>query len=575
MTALAPELLLATLVVTSLATGGLLGLWAATSPRHWFLRTLVVFAVLTPLLYRPIYEPFVTLLVEVAVVVLGVTIYRRNWPQFRFSIAGLLMLTVPVAVLVAALMRAPEIGFVSWLQIVGMGVVAGAATLLAAWLVRGRRQLRHRVAFALVAIPVLIAAGAACDYLSASFAPFDVKLILNGPLSTFETWLHSLRTALLVTLGMVAVLMLLLPGPLRTSGESSIRNRQRLVAQLAIVLLALYPIYVVFQLSFPIPIPNPAPTASPAYTRLMELAESPQFTAVEATQAPDPVNMAGMRLAVPAADAEFKRARLLLQQPLIVPVNFVDPNMPHMGDIQSRRVLARAWMCMALVARESNDADNALRAVDSILQFVHQMGTQGLLVDLLVTGSIEGVSHKMVYQTIEILDSTQLAALARRLDNYNNNRSSFEPAIRRDEIFSQHAYGWQGHFYDLLDDWTGALDVWSSMEDKDWTLAGRNRTIASLLATKLALRAYQLENNTYPKALADLVPNYLPHVPIDPCSETGQHLLYRRIPEGYQLYSRGCDGDDDDGRPCAQNEYGGTDWTSDGDLSLDAYFAEE
>ncbi|MCO6045049.1 hypothetical protein NG895_14155 [Aeoliella sp. ICT_H6.2] len=59
MLTLTPPLLLATLVITTLATGGLLGLWAATSRWHWFARTMVVLGVLAPLLWRPIYEPFV------------------------------------------------------------------------------------------------------------------------------------------------------------------------------------------------------------------------------------------------------------------------------------------------------------------------------------------------------------------------------------------------------------------------------------------------------------------------------------------------------------------------------------
>ena len=55
------ELVLATLLVTSFTCVGLLALWAATSPQHWFVRTAIVLGVLSPLLFRPMYEPFLTL----------------------------------------------------------------------------------------------------------------------------------------------------------------------------------------------------------------------------------------------------------------------------------------------------------------------------------------------------------------------------------------------------------------------------------------------------------------------------------------------------------------------------------
>ena len=64
---LSAEALYGLLLVTTFASVGLLGLWAATSRWHPFLRTAIVLAILSVLLLRPMFEPFVMLVSQVAV----------------------------------------------------------------------------------------------------------------------------------------------------------------------------------------------------------------------------------------------------------------------------------------------------------------------------------------------------------------------------------------------------------------------------------------------------------------------------------------------------------------------------
>lgn len=71
---------------------------------------------------------------------------------------------------------------------------------------------------------------------------------------------------------------------------------------------------------------------------------------------------------------------------------------------------------------------------------------------------------------------------------------------------------------------------------------------ARLLLTQLALHAWRQENGAYPPSLAQLVPEILTAVPLDPFT-ADQPLRYRREGDGYRLYSAGPDGDDDGGRP--------------------------
>jgi hypothetical protein len=63
----------------------------------------------------------------------------------------------------------------------------------------------------------------------------------------------------------------------------------------------------------------------------------------------------------------------------------------------------------------------------------------------------------------------------------------------------------------------------------------------------LALERYFVKHARYPAALAELTPEFLPAVPLDPCD--GKPLRYRTTPAGrYQLWSVAFDGKDDNGK---------------------------
>lgn len=74
-----------------------------------------------------------------------------------------------------------------------------------------------------------------------------------------------------------------------------------------------------------------------------------------------------------------------------------------------------------------------------------------------------------------------------------------------------------------------------------------------LVVTAIALKRHQLRHNNLPATLAELVPEFLPAVPIDPAD--GQPLRYRLNGDGtFHLYSVGKDGRDNGGDPQNPNE---------------------
>ena len=54
------------------------------------------------------------------------------------------------------------------------------------------------------------------------------------------------------------------------------------------------------------------------------------------------------------------------------------------------------------------------------------------------------------------------------------------------------------------------------------------------------LKLYRSEKGSYPETLAELVPEYLKAVPVDPV--TGEAFYYRRTEKGFELVRPGTDG---------------------------------
>jgi hypothetical protein len=92
--------------------------------------------------------------------------------------------------------------------------------------------------------------------------------------------------------------------------------------------------------------------------------------------------------------------------------------------------------------------------------------------------------------------------------------------------------------------------VGNTFDDGTWAQADRIRETRKswdawnlLMQTDLAIGLFQSDHRRLPESLAELVPEYLPEVPVDPHS--GGALVYRPVGDGYELYSVGSNGTDE------------------------------
>jgi hypothetical protein len=111
-----------------------------------------------------------------------------------------------------------------------------------------------------------------------------------------------------------------------------------------------------------------------------------------------------------------------------------------------------------------------------------------------------------------------------------------------------------GRYYPLAE---VSIDTYDPLLDR----VTDTHALQRVTMTALALRLYRKENGRYPENLQQLVPKYLPSVPIDPYD--GKPLRYRKLQKGFKVWSVGGNRKDDGGVKVR-------DWWRRGDLVLES-----
>jgi hypothetical protein len=132
-----------------------------------------------------------------------------------------------------------------------------------------------------------------------------------------------------------------------------------------------------------------------------------------------------------------------------------------------------------------------------------------------------------------------LAALARDAER----RDDFDTIRSRDLDFMNRAAGFPARLQCTLLNLTQRKSPWEESLGE----AIRRHTVSNaLLRAELAMQLFNREKGYCPSNLEELVPEYLPAVPIDAYS--GDALKCQATADGLLIYSVGRDGIDDGGR---------------------------
>ena len=578
------QIVLSVLFITSFTMVGLVALWAAGSPGHWFLRAAGFLAALMPLLVVPAYEVFVAFVIQGLVVAGGVQFVRwrqrrrnvTNTPAsrdstetstgVRFSLSTLLLLMALVAVATAIAMHLPRLTWRGWTSVALIGVGSGIVTLLALWMFGSWRKLIIWPTSIVLCVLIGIALSQ-LEWFAAAIVhrsdwppqpPPPPRIVArNPPQPAVIAWPIALpMTAVLLTLVLTLYWLA--------------RERERKFARVAVAALVLLtaalPLGIAWKLLNPRPFPEQQLPQPNSYDDFVAAGRAFNSSPILNTLV-QPTSTAQLAAEVAKYASTFQEVQNALTLPCQVPLNPIPPGMSFdypFGNVQSLRQVARALGSKAdLAEQQQRFHDAALTTLESMRVGV-ATARGGIVPHYLVGIAMGGIGMNGLYKVAHKLDASACDEVIRSLQEIDATFEPVETILERDRVYCENAWGWYGHLLLMLDDLAGSHPGY----DATIHATRRSAAVRRLMALELALRRYRLENESLPERLESLVPHYISRVPVDPFDANEQPLRYLRKGDSYVLYSVGFDRNDDAGRPTTKDEG----WMGDGDLRLDFYF---
>jgi hypothetical protein len=581
------DLMLATLLVTTFTSVGMLALWIATSPRHWFIRTAAAFALLSPLLLTPAYEPILTFGLVFAIVTCGIAIYRilqrtkfgddasdaTSETRWRFSIKAALAICAYLAITCAILGRVPANTWAEWPVILTATVGVAILTLLAAWVVDGNSTRRSRTTTAFLVLLLLVGG---CVFLARQ--PASMPSIFGFALLAFISVDDQFRssqpesvvlfvvaagsfTALIVTLLLV-----------RASCRNDSRPTTSILAKVAKVAWSLLvfgpPMLVLIALARPLPsVDTTLPTPN-GYNELANIGKQFRASAMWKEIVANVVDTGKLDAAIAKQEAEFIGLRKALDMPFAIPVHYDLISDTATDEFQSITNLAYVIDAKAdALMRAGNEQESFAWRMDN-LRLAQLFSRTGVLNHYSRSSAIEGDESGNVYRHLSSMSSSQLKTAIRELADYDRHREPFPKIRARQLVWEVKTNGWTNRIRDVFDNIadSGTVNVYAD------TIYPLDQAVYRLIQVEMAVRLYQIERDKLPDQLTDLVPNYLPSLPTDPFARGTQTFRYALSKRGFELWSTGPDRKDDGGAPLQRNQYGGNDLYGSGDVNLKDYF---
>jgi hypothetical protein len=225
------------------------------------------------------------------------------------------------------------------------------------------------------------------------------------------------------------------------------------------------------------------------------------------------------------------RLRAGLEKQSAVPVEFTKGWISlHLSHLASDKVLARTLSLAGYLQEHDGNYDTAMARSLEILNFGAATGRGGLVIDSLVAVAIENIAFNSLERQTPNLQPAECRTLINELENWKTNREPYAVTLAREKRWSI-VYG-RLEFNPLqravlriremiasksLDPTAAAL---AKAASKHATVLHRGESFKVTVAARL----FELEHKALPKTWSDVVPAYLPNVPINP--ETGRQLIY-------------------------------------------------
>jgi len=531
---------------------GLLGIWAAVVRRHWFLRFSVVCVFLLACLLLPAYEVVIEFGIAISLIMAGVWLARgRRHEPIRFSLESALLAMVVVAIGSAVIAKAPEFGWVDWLNLFGIGAFVALISLHCLWLVFGQASLWRRLPMSLLGFLVFTALyyfSSATYYLllqpewSYAWVESLWEWASNPEMLSWRLD-HCIPTSLF-GFSTLCLALVLARGSrwftLANAGQSKPLNKRNSVARFGLVALMLCIFLPMCYLFYRLMTPTPYPVVEmPAENGWYDLVAASEMKKID---------YVGVLHVVRNGTAA--EAREAMQQ--IIPVlDRIDQGLSRtnfqMGryydDHQAKGdslPIDQAFYCLSAKSHYAERFESPSEQISEWSKFL-RFGTffhKGIGFDwfLYSYSSAEIYVRRRLKRNMVRFNSIQCRQIVALLQQYGNERGSLENRLYYQRLVDENQ-GWLGHLQLLLQEWSGE-DPYELQRQEYLYKVRRLR----MLTVQFALQGYFLEHNLLPDNLTELVPDYLSAIPIDP--HTNKPLHYQHLWGGYALSTLDDDTED-------------------------------
>lgn len=545
------------ILASTAAIQALIPIWAATSIRlPWFWRAFAVWAAITLLLpiraYQPalvfaISSPLTIILIAMLKPRLSVTnLHPSDEPlrgslladsqspsAFRFSIRDLMLATGIVGLsLVSILHLVPRLGHVNATEF-ALASVAQITIPLLVW--QSRASTRPRLARVLLVVALLtFTAGSYFTrrWISSSWPLLGVLFEGDPMRGVLAAWIASCELTL-IFLFSIPLFSIQPPQQRHTPRPRWLQITCVVLARCWLAALAV----MYCQMLWLLPLPPPFSTAPTHHRRLMEISQR-----IRGLKSPTS----------PAARAD-RQALLdetirLVEDDNYIPYNpledaSLDAWNAFLMPSQLTRDLARALDADSADALAAGDHDRACTLALANVRLGLMLRRGSTLIEYLIGTAVQGLTAKRLIAARADVSPEQARRIITVLQQSLDQQEDFGAIKYRDRVMAERAYGWAARLSNILESAGLPSQIYLASSIDEPQL--RSTAMVRLLQTDLALHLYQSHHGALPQRLGDLVPDYLPDLPLDPYSQ--KPLVYRANGDSFLLYSVGHDRIDNGG----------------------------
>jgi hypothetical protein len=205
----------------------------------------------------------------------------------------------------------------------------------------------------------------------------------------------------------------------------------------------------------------------------------------------------------------FDRVEAGLQkESRVPPVRSMKELPTRMREIGNFKPLALTLTARARLARmQGRFAEAADAGLDGI-ELSHDVARGGVVIDVMVSLYMEGISRREFSSLISQLDAKTARDSLQRLIQMNTNVVTFSEILAEERAFSR-SQGAMGGFMVAADQYFGIGPLKATRVALEKKCAAME-TERRLLLVKVASRLYELEKGSAPAKESDLIPDYLP-----------------------------------------------------------------